>query len=50
MLKNAATWELNVMGDAKSSFTIMAGAYTRTFPAANLRKAVEPVLVRRQIN
>jgi hypothetical protein len=44
MLKNAATWELNVMGDAKSTFTIRAGAYTRTFSAANLRKAVEPVL------
>ena len=44
MLKNTATWELNVMGDAKKSFTIRAGAYTRTFPAVNLRKAVEPVL------
>ena len=44
MLKNTATWELNVMGDAKKSFTIKAGAYTRTFPAVNLRKAVEPVL------
>jgi hypothetical protein len=44
MLKNAATWELNVMGHAKTWFTIRAGAYTRTFPAANLRKAVEPVL------
>jgi hypothetical protein len=27
MLKNAATWELNVTGDAKRSFTIRAGAY-----------------------
>jgi hypothetical protein len=44
MLKNAATWELNVMGDAKSTFTIRAGPYTRAFPTANLRKAVEPVL------
>jgi len=44
MLKNASTWELSVMGDAKKSFTIKAGAYARTFPAPNLRKAVEPVL------
>jgi hypothetical protein len=44
MLKNSAIWELSVMGAAKASFTIRAGAYTRTFPAANLRKAVEPVL------
>jgi hypothetical protein len=44
MLKNSATWELHVMGDAKESFTIRAGAYARTFPAADLRKAVEPVL------
>jgi hypothetical protein len=44
MLKNAATWELNVMGHAEESLTIRVGPYTRTFPAANLRKAVEPVL------
>jgi hypothetical protein len=44
LLKNAAPWELSEMGDAKISFTIRAGAYTRTFPVANLRKAVEPVL------
>jgi hypothetical protein len=44
MLKNSATWELAVMGGAKTSFTIRAGSYTRTFPVTNLRKAVEPVL------
>jgi hypothetical protein len=44
VLKNSATWELWEMGHAKDTFTIRAGSYTRTFPAANLRKAVEPVL------
>jgi hypothetical protein len=33
-----------VMALAKDSFTVSAGGYTRTFPMANLRKAVEPVL------
>ena len=44
MIQNGATWELWVMGKAKTSFTISAGDYTRTFRAENLRKAVEPVL------
>jgi hypothetical protein len=45
MLKNNdVAFELDVMGDSKTSFTIRAGAYARTFAAANLRKAVKPVL------
>jgi hypothetical protein len=44
LIKNEATWELSVIADAKESFTIKAGSYTRSFPATNLRKAVEPVL------
>ena len=38
------TGELWIMGQSRTSFTISVGGYTRTFPSANLRKAVEPVL------
>jgi hypothetical protein len=44
MIKNGATWELSVIGKAKTWFLISVSSYTRTFPAANMRKAVEPVL------
>jgi hypothetical protein len=35
---------LLLMGRAKTSVTVVAGGYRRTFPTANLRKAVEPIL------
>jgi hypothetical protein len=44
MLKNDATWELSVMGNAKNSFTITAGGYARTFSALKLQETVKPVL------
>lgn len=44
MLKNDATWELSVMGNAKYSFTISADGYARKFSAIRLRETVAPVL------
>src|SRR5271165_4320927 len=38
------TADVWMMGQSRTSFTISVGGYTRTFPSANLRKAVEPVL------
>jgi hypothetical protein len=39
-----ATFSLNTMGKARASFVVGNGVYARVFPAANFRKAVEPVL------
>ena len=39
-----ATFSLNAMGKARASFIVGNGRYARVFPAANFRKAVEPVL------
>jgi hypothetical protein len=44
MLKNDATWELNVMGNAKKTFTMTAGGYAREFSATKLRETIAPVL------
>jgi len=43
---NASNWDLliMVMGVAKDSFTVSARGFIRTFPTANLRKAIEPIL------
>jgi hypothetical protein len=38
------TWELSVMANAKKSFTINAGSFSRTFSAVKLRETVAPVL------
>jgi hypothetical protein len=38
------TWELTVMANAKKSFTINAGTFSRTFSAVKLRETVAPVL------
>ena len=39
-----ATFSLNTMGKARASFIVGNGVYARVFPAANFRRAVEPVL------
>jgi hypothetical protein len=44
VLENDATWELSVIGTAKTSFTITAGSFSQTFSAEKLRAAVAPVL------
>jgi hypothetical protein len=44
VLENGATWELSVIGTAKTSFTITAGSFSQTFSAEKLRAAVAPVL------
>ena len=43
-IEDDATWELSEMGSAKKTFTIRAGAISRTYSASRLREAVAPVL------
>jgi hypothetical protein len=44
ILKESSTWHLNAMGKARATFAVGTGEYARIFPAANFRRAVEPVL------
>jgi hypothetical protein len=44
VIEDDATWELSEMGSAKKTFTIRAGAFSRTYSASRLREAVAPVL------
>jgi hypothetical protein len=44
VIENDATWDLSDMGNAKKTFTITAGAYSRTYSASNLKATVAPVL------
>jgi hypothetical protein len=44
ILKEPATWHLYAMGKATATFAVGTGEYARIFPAANFRKAIEPVL------
>ena len=39
-----AAFDLWAMGQAKSAFRVSAGDYVRSYPAANFRNVVEPVL------
>jgi TPR repeat protein len=39
-----STWDLHVMGQAKSFFAIGVGGYARIFPTVNFRKVTETVL------
>jgi len=44
VIEDDATWELSVMANAKNSFTITAGKYSRTFSASKLKTTIAPVL------
>lgn len=43
-VRHQAAFDLWTMGQAKSAFKLSAGDYVRSYPAANFRAAVEPVL------
>jgi hypothetical protein len=44
VIENDATWDLSEMGGAKKTFTIRAGAFSRTYSASRLRETVAPIL------
>jgi hypothetical protein len=44
VVNQQAAFDLWTMGQAKSAFRLSAGDYVRSYPAANFRSAVEPVL------
>jgi len=44
VVKEEATFHLAAMGQATSYFAVGTGDYARIFPAADFRKATEPVL------
>jgi hypothetical protein len=44
VVNQQAAFDLWTMGQAKSVFRLSAGDYVRSYPAANFRSAVEPVL------
>jgi len=44
VIENDATWDLSEMGRAKKTFTIRAGAFSRTYSASRLRETVAPIL------
>jgi hypothetical protein len=46
VIEDDATWELNEMGSAKTTFKITAGAFSRTYSASRLREVVALVLER----
>lgn len=44
LIFDAAIQNIRIMGQAKTSFKVTAGGYTRVFPATNFHEAVQPVL------
>ncbi len=44
IVRNESTFDLWTMGNAKRFFTVSAGNYARIYPAANFKRATEPVL------
>jgi hypothetical protein len=44
VIEDDATWELSERGNARKTFTITAGALSRTYSASGLKETVAPVL------